>query len=88
MRSLLVLSLVLLTGCATSVPVVPKFPDVPDTLLIPCTALEQLPEQTKLSEVDKVVARNYATYYQCAVNNDGWIDWYNSQKKIFNNIPK
>jgi hypothetical protein len=88
MRSLLVLSLVLLTGCATSVPVVPKFPDVPDTLLIPCPALEQLPEQTKLSEVDKVVARNYATYYQCAVNNDGWIDWYNSQKKIFNNIPK
>ena len=59
MRSLIVLSLVLLTGCATSVPVVPKFPDVPDTLLVPCPELEKLPDQTKLSEVDEVVVRNY-----------------------------
>ena len=87
MRSLIVLSLVLLTGCATTV-AVPKFPDVPEALLTPCPALEQLPEQTKLSEVDKVIVRNYTTYYQCAVNNDGWIEWYNTQKKIFDNIPK
>jgi hypothetical protein len=88
MRILAVLGLILLTGCASTVPVVPKFPDVPPAMLTPCPELEKLPDQTKLSEVDEVVVRNYTTYYKCAVNNDGWIEWYNTQKKIFDNISK
>ena len=73
----------LLTGCATrNVPLTSNFPDVPDRLIVVCPQLEKLPEETKLSEVDKTLVKNYTTYYECAVKVDGWIEWYNTQKSI------
>jgi hypothetical protein len=76
----------MLSACATSVPVTAKFPDVPDRLLVICPELQKLPEETKLSEVNKTVVKNYTTYYECAVKVDGWIEWYNIQKHIWNEI--
>jgi len=76
----------MLSACATSVPVTAKFPDVPDRLLVICPELQKLPEETKLSEVNKTVVENYTTYYECAVKVDGWIEWYNIQKHIWNEI--
>jgi len=29
---------------------------------------------------------NYGTYYECAVKTDAWIEWYQKQKIIFENI--
>jgi hypothetical protein len=85
MKHLIVIAVLLISGCS-SVPVAIKFPDVPKDMLVACPDLKQTPETTKLSEVLPVVVDNYAQYYTCKDNVDSWIDWYNSQKKIFDDI--
>jgi len=85
MKRLIIVAVLLITGC-TSVPVVPKFPDVPKDMLVSCPDLKLIPETTKLSEVLPVVVDNYGQYYTCKDSVDSWIDWYNSQKKIFDSI--
>jgi hypothetical protein len=85
MKRLIIVAVLLITGC-TSVPVIPKFPDVPKDMLVSCPDLKLVPETTKLSEVLPVVVDNYGQYYTCKDSIDSWIDWYNSQKKIFDNI--
>jgi hypothetical protein len=86
MRIALFLLAVLMTGCSTTVPVVAKFPEVPQRLLVKCPNLEKVDEQPKLSDVAKSVTNNYTTYYDCAVKNDAWIEWYEIQKHIFESI--
>jgi hypothetical protein len=76
----------IITGCSTTVPVTAKFPDVPERLLIKCPQLEKLKDEAKLSDISKTVAINYSTYYECAVKNDAWIEWYQVQKRIFESI--
>jgi hypothetical protein len=76
----------LLTGCATNVPVVAKFPEVPKIAQTTCPQLKTLNETTKLSEVANTVTANYSTYYECAVKVDTWIEWYQVQKNIFEQI--
>lgn len=85
MRYLILVSALLIAGC-TSVPVAMKFPDVPADMLVACPDLKPVPETTKLSEVLPTVVDNYSQYYTCKDNVDSWIDWYTSQKKIFNSI--
>lgn len=81
------LILVLLTGCATSVPVTTKFPDAPVEMMKTCPDLKAIdPAVTKLSEVLTTVVDNYGQYYDCKANTDDWIEWYNTQKKIFNGV--
>lgn len=79
-------SLLLLVGCSTTVPVVAKFPDIPKHLLVKCPNLEQLKDDPKLSDVAKTVTINYTTYYECAVKNDAWIEWYQVQKILFEGL--
>ena len=82
-------SIIVLTGCATQgVPVTYKFPEAPADLLTTCSDLAQLdPAQTKeLSQVLTGVTNNYSQYYDCKIKTDNWIEWYNTQKDIFNNI--
>ena len=86
MKRLILITALLITGCASTVPMVAKFPDVPMDMLVACPDLKQLPETTKLSEVLPVIADNYGQYYTCKDTVDSWIDWYNTQKKIFDNI--
>lgn len=80
------LFVLILTGCSTTVPVTAKFPDIPERLLIKCPQLEKLSETAKLSDVTKTVTINYTTYYECAVRNDAWIEWYKIQKHIFESV--
>jgi len=80
------LLLLLMVGCSTTVPVTAKFPDVPERLLQKCPQLEKLENEAKLSGIAKTVTNNYTTYYECAVKNDAWIEWYQIQKKIFEEI--
>jgi hypothetical protein len=76
-----------LTGCATSVPVKMNFPQAPESLKEACVDLQQLdPNTKKLSEVVAVVSKNYGQYQECQVKVNSWIDWYNTQKKIFEDI--
>jgi hypothetical protein len=86
MKRLILITTLVITGCASTVPIIEKFPDVPKDMLIACPDLDQIPETNKLSEVLPVVADNYGQYYTCKDTVDSWIDWYNTQKKIFDNI--
>ena len=87
-NSLLILT-ILLTGCATTVPVTVKFPEAPKELLQTCPDLKSLdPEVKKLSDVLNTVVDNYSQYYDCKSNIDDWIEWYNTQKKIFDKVSK
>ena len=82
----LLISAVILTGCQ-SVPIVPKWPDVPKELLASCPDLKTVdPSNDKLSVVVDTVADNYKEYYDCKAKADDWITWYNSQQKIWEKI--
>jgi hypothetical protein len=77
----------LATGCSTVVPVTMKFPEAPGNIaLIACPQLQKLQEDAKLSDISKTVSVNYTTYYECAVKTDAWIEWYQKQKQIFENV--
>lgn len=85
----LMVSMLLLVGCTTTVPVATKFPSVPDELLISCEDLLLLEEnQQQLSELLSVVVTNYGRYHECRLKTDSWIEWYNSQKEIYNSVVK
>lgn len=89
MKYLLLLSLVLLQACTTTVPVSAKFPDGPGSIATqPCPTLQRLSQDPTLSEVSKTVTINYTTYYECAVKVDAWNDWYKIQKNIFEKAAK
>jgi len=76
----------MLAGCSTTVPVTSKFPEAPKYSLQSCPQLQTLKENSKLSEVANTVTINYSTYYECAVKNDAWIEWYKIQKHIFESV--
>lgn len=83
----IIISLLFLTGCATTVPVTMKFPDPPGTnSLEECPHLQKLPDDVKLSGVATTVSANYTTYYECAVKVDKWAEWYKVQKNIFESV--
>jgi hypothetical protein len=87
MKKLILVIALLLTGCATPVPIVAKFPPPPGTLVSQkCPNLNKLNDDTKLSDVSKTVTNNYTLYYECAVKLDAWIEWYQVQKTIFENV--
>jgi len=89
MRYLLLVSIMLLSACSTTVPVTVKFPSVPDVLLEKCPQLKTIDgENVSIIDYTKTVTINYTTYYECAVKNDSWIEWYQTQKIIFDNVSK
>ena len=53
-----------------------------------CPQLKTLNEEAKLSDIAKTITENYTTYYECAVRNDSWIEWYETQKIIFEKLNK
>ena len=79
----IVVLVLVLTGCSTTVPVVAKFPDAPTRAMQVCPQLEKLQDNAKLSDVANSVTNNYTLYYDCAVKNDAWIEWYEIQKRIY-----
>ena len=81
-----ILLVLLLAGCST-VPVERKFPSVPDELLTSCPSLKKVDVNNhKLSDTLLVVTDNYALYKECKIKDDSWIEWYNEQKKIFEEV--
>jgi|LauGreDrversion4_2_1035121.scaffolds.fasta_scaffold3528161_1 uncharacterized protein YcfL len=90
MKYLLLFPLLILAGCSTTVPVTIKFPEAPQVLLEKCPPLQTIDKQENVSIIDitKNVTANYTTYYECGVKVENWIEWYNDQKKIFDNIGK
>jgi uncharacterized protein YfeS len=87
MKTLLALLIaVTLVGCSTTVPVTRKFPEAPKTLIEKCPELKKLAQDAKLSDVARTVVGNYTQYQHCSNKSDAWVEWYNSQKKIFEEV--
>ena len=86
MKKILPLLLVLLlVSCSTTVPVTVKFPE-PPKYVDKCPELDKLGDNAKLSDVANTVTKNYSTYYECALKNDTWNEWYQIQKRIFEGV--
>lgn len=85
-RLTIILIPLLLTACLAT-PVKRTFPDIPSDLKSACPDLEQMdPNTNKLSEVVKTVTVNYSTYHECKIRVDAWIEWYNTQRTIFEEV--
>ena len=82
-RIVLLLTLILLSGCV-AVPVKQKFPDAPKELMQVCPDLKQTEPTEKLSDVLKVITKNYSQYHECQLSVDTWIEWYSLQRELFN----
>lgn len=85
MKLLLIVPVLLLTGCLAT-PVQRSFPEVPEELKVACPDLMLLEPTTKLSEVVSVVTKNYGQYQECQIKVDTWIEWYKTQKQIFESV--
>jgi ABC-type Fe3+-hydroxamate transport system substrate-binding protein len=85
--AILIVLAFLITACSTAVPVTQNFPVAPDMLKEKCPELKTI-QGEKISIVDftKVVSENYTTYYQCAAGKEAWIDWYQQQKKTWDDV--
>lgn len=86
MRTLLLLIPVLLLSGCLATPVKRTFPDVPEDLKVACPNLAMLEPTTKLSEVVSVVVKNYGQYQECQIKSETWIEWYKTQKEIFESV--
>lgn len=90
MKKLILVPLLLLSGCALfkqPVPIVPKFPDATPELLKKCEDLKVVEgDKVAITELLKTVVHNYRLYYECSNKVEGWKEWYDGQKKIFENI--
>jgi hypothetical protein len=86
-RLAIILPFMLLAGCATPVPVTPKWPPVPAEFLSSCPDLKTIdPKNDKISAFVETVADNYNQYYQCGDKVNSWILWYNEQQKLWKTI--
>jgi hypothetical protein len=63
-----------------------KFPSIPEELNVQCPPLNKIPDDAKLSDISKTVTQNYKQYKDCSANNSGLIEWFNKQKKIFEEL--
>lgn len=89
MKSLAIALVLLLSGCSTIVPVTAKFPAPPGLQSqTRCPQLQKLSDTPQLSDVARTVSVNYTEYYTCAVKTDAWIEWYHTQKIIFEGLGK
>lgn len=83
-KLLIVLCSALIVGCTTIPPTTfPKWPAVPDEIKTVCPALREIEPTTKLSDVVRSVVDNYGTYHECRIQIEGWIEWYSTQKEIY-----
>jgi hypothetical protein len=86
MRLLFLALILMLSGCST-VGKAPKFPDAPSSLMVPCQELVLVKDnETKLSEVLKVVTTNYSKYHECSIKVESWIEWHKQQKNHFEEL--
>jgi hypothetical protein len=85
MKSVIILSLLFLTGCVAT-PVKRNFPSAPPSLMAVCEPLTAAPITDKLSVLISNVTTNYGKYHECSYKVDAWNNWYIEQKKIFDSV--
>lgn len=85
----LVIALLLLAGCSTTVPVQKKFPNATPELMKKCESLKKIEgDKVAITDMLKVIVHNYSLYYECSTKVDGWQEWYSEQKKIHEDSAK
>lgn len=86
----LLLVSILLSSCAMfqkSVPVKRNFPDAPKVLQEKCNDLKLIQgDKVSITDMLKVIVENYRMYYECSTKVEGWQEWHNDQKKIFDAV--
>lgn len=79
-----------LSGCSIfnqPVPIKQKFPEATPELLKQCEELKKVEgDKVAITDMLKVIVYNYQLYYQCSTRVEGWQEWYNEQKKIFDQV--
>jgi hypothetical protein len=87
MKALILSLAIVLAGCNTTVPVTRKFPEAPEVLKQKCESLKLIEgDKVAITEMLKVIVHNYSLYHECATKVEGWQEWYETQKKIFNEV--
>jgi hypothetical protein len=87
MRYTLLLSIFLIA--CSPVPVKQSWPSIPEQLKYTCPDLKEIEkEKPQLTDILNNVVENYATYYECQAKSDAWIEWYDEQKKIHDEVNK
>lgn len=77
----------MLAGCSTPTPVKREFPQATKALMESCPDLQKIEgDKVAITELLKTVVNNYSLYYQCANKVDGWKEWYEEQKKIYDSV--
>ncbi len=88
MKYLILMCVLFLTACGTTVPVKRIFPEAPNVLLERCADLKKVKENAQLSDVVKTVTENYSLYHECSSKHDSFVEWYKAQKKTFEGVEK
>jgi hypothetical protein len=90
MKMIVLLLAGLLAGCTTiAVPVRQQFPDAVPELKRSCEDLLTIKgDATTITDLLKTVVENYTRYHQCAARVEGWQEWYDAQRKIFEGANK
>jgi len=84
MKYLIICIVLFLSACSTTVPVKQKFPNATPELMKKCDSLKKIEgDRVAITEMLKVIVNNYTLYYECSTKVEGWQEWYNSQKAIF-----
>ena len=87
MKALIISLAIILAGCSTTVPVARKFPEAPQVLKEKCESLKLIEgDKVAITEMLKVIVHNYSLYHECSTKVAGWQEWYETQKKIFNEV--
>ena len=90
MRIIVLFLALLISSCSMfkqPVPIAPQWPEVPAELKKKCEALKTVAgDKVSLTDMMKVIVENYTLHYQCSAKVDGWNEWYNSQKKIYETV--
>lgn len=88
MKWLAVLATVLVVGCATPTPVKRSFPEPVPELMQRCEVLRTVPttDRVAITELLKTVIENYQLYYICSSRVEGWQEWYQEQRRIFESV--
>ena len=89
MKTIILVFAALLAGCSIIAPVKRNFPDAVPTLQEKCPGLstiENTGNAVSITDMLKTVVKNYGLYYECANKVDGWNEWYDKQRKIFESV--
>jgi hypothetical protein len=89
MKLAIILLVGFLSACSTAVPVKQKFPEAPVSIAEKCENLMKIEgDKVSITDMLKVIVKNYSMYYECSAKVEGWNEWYTEQKKIFDSINK